>query len=242
MLPCAASTSSSTRPLNLSANQVSRRATRWVLGPAYRKNHRAGPPGLIQPALQHMGMHDVFEVCVQVLTTPRSSPVASDARCVACQSACLPSVSVRAPCDHSYCSECIVHLFESSMTDESLMPPRCCRQAIPVDLIYDHLAWDTILQFTEKNREFGTRNRLYCPQERCSTFIGEASNTPGSSETCPKCDTAVCSYCKTLQHPRWERCSLDKDPASRAALQLGERNGWRRCGECRRLVELNQGW
>lgn len=128
------------------------------------------------------------------------------------------------------------------MADETLMPPRCCRVTIPLRSVERLLGHDTVVEFEEKLREFSTKNRLYCPQETCSAFIGEASSTKGEQVNCPKCGITVCTYCKTTSHSVWEACSDDKDPASKLVLELGEREGWRRCGGCRRLVELDHGW
>jgi IBR domain, a half RING-finger domain len=135
-----------------------------------------------------------------------------------------------------------VDLFKSAMTDETLMPPRCCRIEIPLRFVEGILGYELVVEFKEKLREFGTKNRLYCPQETCSAFIGEASNTKGEEMNCPKCWTLVCAYCKSASHPGWEPCSDDKDPASKLVLELGDREGWRRCRGCGRLVELDHGW
>ena len=50
---------------------------------------------------------------------------------------CLEPVNKNDPrvtCGHAYCVGCLKELFLSSMQDETLMPPRCCRQEIPIHL------------------------------------------------------------------------------------------------------------
>ena len=175
-----------------------------------------------------------IKVCTDWLT--------SRTTCTACSSGFRLPFTVKAPCGHAYCQECIVDLFKSAMTDETLMPPRCCRTEIPLPTVERLLGDDDVVQFTEKMREFSTKNRLYCPMATCSAFIGEASSIKGRRVFCPKCGIAVCAYCKTVGHSILEPCSDDKDPASKLVLELGESEGWRRCGGCRRLVELDHGW
>lgn len=162
--------------------------------------------------------------------------------CVACAETFLETLMVRTPCSHHYCTECVVNLFTSSMTDETLMPPRCCRQEIPLRSVAAHLGGRVVRDFEAKKWEFSTADRLYCPIEWCSAFIGPAATTHGTSVNCPRCYQAICAYCKIPQHSRRVPCGRDKDAASKLLLELGEREGWRRCGNCRRLVELKDGW
>jgi hypothetical protein len=164
------------------------------------------------------------------------------AQCTACGDQFNTTLTVLAPCRHVYCRACIVDLVRSAMTDETLMPPRCCRMEIPIRLVGTVLDSDEMARFIAKHREFGTANRLYCQVPECSAFIGEASSVPGESVACPKCGTQMCAYCKIAQHPYWEPCSDDKDVASQLAIELGKQEGWRRCNACKRLIELVYGW
>jgi len=162
--------------------------------------------------------------------------------CTACGSGSRVIFTIKAPCGHDYCQGCIADLFKSAMTDETLMPPRCCGTEIPIPMVERLLGSDVIVQFKEKMGEFSTKNRLYCPIATCSAFIGEASSIEGDLVNCPKCGAEVCAYCKTVSHSISERCSDDNDSAFKLVLELGESEGWRRCGGCRRLVELDYGW
>lgn len=167
-------------------------------------------------------------------------------RCAACQNdtASLRTGLIEAPCNHHYCNDCIVDLFRAATSDETLMPPRCCRMEIPLRLVDRLLSPKESATFVAKSIEFATANRIYCPKPNCSRFIGEASKQKGTSVECPnpRCGIQICSFCKTEQHPSWEDCSDDKDEASKLALALGNKEGWRRCGECRQLIELVVGW
>ena len=50
-------------------------------------------------------------------------------RCVPCQDR-YPEEEVYEglPCNHAYCVHCLYDLFQRSLKDEELFPPRCCRQ------------------------------------------------------------------------------------------------------------------
>jgi len=52
--------------------------------------------------------------------------------CVACGDTKDFFDVARVPCDHEYCRECLASLFQASMKDESLFPPRCDGQPIPL--------------------------------------------------------------------------------------------------------------
>lgn len=53
-----------------------------------------------------------------------------DHHCIACQKLFRLSDTARVPCNHDYCRDCLQDLFRASITDDSLFPPRCCRQPL----------------------------------------------------------------------------------------------------------------
>ncbi|KAI1325696.1 hypothetical protein F5Y16DRAFT_257327 [Xylariaceae sp. FL0255] len=53
--------------------------------------------------------------------------------CEACQDQKHFAELFRAPCNHEYCRQCLERLFKDAIVDESLFPPRCCRQTMPLD-------------------------------------------------------------------------------------------------------------
>ncbi|KFX97971.1 hypothetical protein V490_02511 [Pseudogymnoascus sp. VKM F-3557] len=48
----------------------------------------------------------------------------------------------RVPCRHEYCRDCLQNLFKTAITDESLFPPRCCGQQIPLNKVRIFLNFD----------------------------------------------------------------------------------------------------
>jgi hypothetical protein len=144
---------------------------------------------------------------------------------------------VKAPCDHHYCRECIRTLFTATLTDESLFPPRCCRQAIPVESVAFFLDRELRENFEEKRVEYTTDDRTYCSRPTCSTFIKPA-HIAGSVATCPDCHTETCTMCKGASHQGTE---CPNDTAMQAFNDLAQQEGWRRCNTCGRMVELTFG-
>jgi hypothetical protein len=100
--------------------------------------------------------------------------------------ACMESVTKNdphTPCGHAYCIGCLQELFKASMQDETLMPPQCCRQEIPIVLA--KLTPKETDDFNAKRLEHLTTDRLYCSQPTCSTFIPPAFIV-NSVGRCPK--------------------------------------------------------
>ena len=88
-----------------------------------------------------------------------------------------------APCNHFYHTTCLRDLFMTAMRDESLMPPRCCRQEIPLALA--SLVKTELDSFNAKRLEFSTPDRLYCSRKTCSAFIPSKSIVRGIG-SCPR--------------------------------------------------------
>ncbi|KAM0344780.1 hypothetical protein ACHAPU_007155 [Fusarium lateritium] len=118
--------------------------------------------------------------------------------CVICTDKFSPLFLSRLPCSHEYCRECLVGLVTTALQDESLFPPRCCGQRIPVES-GRWLTPQLVGQFKAKKLELDTPNRIYCSKPSCSTFVPPgliASDTA----TCPRCNQRTCVHCKGPQH------------------------------------------
>ncbi|KAL4866289.1 hypothetical protein BDV12DRAFT_210633 [Aspergillus spectabilis] len=158
-------------------------------------------------------------------------------RCEACRDEIHFINVVRVPCRHEYCRPCLEELFEASMTDESLFPPRCCRQPIAAsDTILIFLKSDIIKRYEKKKIEFETPNRTYCYSPECSTFIPPA-HIEDDVATCPECGHTTCAGCKTRAHTG----DCPSDTAMQQLLATAQENGWQRCSSCWRVVEIDHG-
>ncbi|KAI2625479.1 hypothetical protein GGS21DRAFT_530999 [Xylaria nigripes] len=156
--------------------------------------------------------------------------------CSVCSEDTSPANMARAPCGHDYCRECLQLLFRNAISDESLFPPRCCRQAIPADENRVLLSSDLFQEFNKKAVEFSTPNRIYCHQPSCSAFIPPIMIRNGVAR-CSACLANTCTTCKGNSH-RGD-CPFDKD--LQRVLQVARQEGWQRCRNCSTMVELNTG-
>ncbi|KAJ3502013.1 hypothetical protein NM208_g16816 [Fusarium decemcellulare] len=148
----------------------------------------------------------------------------------------FPSLALfRSPYSHEYYRECLLSLVRSSLLDESLFPPQCCGQHIPIT----PARWfppGLVGEFRAKKIEFDTPNRTYCNEPSCSTFVPPTFIT-GDAALCPKCTRKTCIHCKGQYHTG----ICPSDSASQQVLQLATENGWQSCYHCHRIVELDIG-
>ncbi|KAL2818939.1 RING finger protein [Aspergillus granulosus] len=166
--------------------------------------------------------------------TGRSRPRAR--RCAACRERTEFVNVVRVPCQHEYCRSCLAELFKSSMIDESLFPPRCCRQPIDMTIARIFLESDLVEQYYKKKVEFETPNRTYCYSSGCGVFINP-SHINGEVATCPDCGHTTCTNCKRRAHTG----DCPDDIALQQLLTTAQQHGWQRCYSCWRMVELEHG-
>jgi len=122
--------------------------------------------------------------------------------CCACLEFSPEEDAIQLSCDpqpHSYCRNCLMELFEASMKDRELYPPRCCRQAVPLDSAKVFFTEEFLLTFEEKSIEHSTSNATYCSDPICSKFI-PPSSIKDEIATCPACHHATCTGCGRDTH------------------------------------------
>lgn len=140
------------------------------------------------------------------------------------------------PCSHEYCRECLAQLFRASISDESLYPPRCCKQPIPLAINQIFLPSKLVGEFRAKELEYRTPNRTYCHQAACSTFV-PPQFIRGDTAICVKCRSETCVMCKGPSH----EADCPEDGPTQELLRVAAENGWQRCYSCHRMVELDTG-
>ena len=156
--------------------------------------------------------------------------------CVCCGDEEDSTSLVEAPCRHVYCNDCLKELFLKATKDESLFPPRCCRQNIPIDAISNSLSTEELHRFRIASIEFNTTNRIYCANPRCGIFI-LPENVQADLARCQECGNFTCTICKQVKHEG----DCPQDTAVQETIALADRENWRRCSNCQRMVELHVG-
>ncbi|KAI5866354.1 hypothetical protein GGS23DRAFT_383649 [Durotheca rogersii] len=156
--------------------------------------------------------------------------------CAACGDLKHFAQLAKAPCQHEYCRECLTHLFRDATLDESLFPPRCCKQTIPLDKNRLFLDYDVVQLFRKKAVEFSTPRRTYCHDRNCGAFIPQ-TNYVDDTATCVECRRQTCITCKNAHHGG----DCPNDEQLQGVIQLARQQGWQRCQNCWGMVELNMG-
>ncbi|GJC89677.1 putative E3 ubiquitin-protein ligase ariadne-2 [Colletotrichum liriopes] len=166
-----------------------------------------------------------------------NSAIQEERQCNSCLTSYAFTNVARCPCNHEYCRDCLQMLFETSLTDESLFPPRCCGKPIPVDNNRLFLPSKLVGEFRAKEVELSTPNRTYCHKPTCSTFIPKEF-IQADIATCQRCNNKTCVMCKGASHKDQD---CEQDTLTQDLLQIAAANGWQRCFSCRRIVELDLG-
>jgi hypothetical protein len=157
--------------------------------------------------------------------------------CAACTDKYRVHEAVHAPCSHWYCRECIKKLFVRATTDESLYPPRCCKQAISLDAVKWTLTTEELEAFNNSVVEFESESRIYCIKPDCGKFI-PPENIKSDQGTCSACGTNICIHCRAEYHVGR---ACPKDINLQLLLQTAEKRHWQSCFRCGNMVELGTG-
>ena len=163
-------------------------------------------------------------------------PMGPTFTCEACGDRFSEAHCWQAPCQHWYCDEDLGQLFRASMIDRALYPPRCCRQAMPFEDVQPFLVPELAQDFAAKKEELDERQPTYCHVPTCSTYLGQAAKED-TKATCPSCGEETCVLCKQTNHIG----DCAEDETLRQTQELAREQGWQRCIDCQRYVELNVG-
>ncbi|KAJ9605196.1 hypothetical protein H2200_010586 [Cladophialophora chaetospira] len=140
-------------------------------------------------------------------------------QCVACSENKAYLDVIEVVCGHAYCIPCLQELIDLATKDETLFPPRCCKEPFNMSEVGLFLTKELRDQFDHAKVEFGTRDRTYCSETNCSAFI-LPDRIEQDTATCPKCLTATCVICKQGAHGG----DCPDDPALRETLDLALQN------------------
>jgi len=163
--------------------------------------------------------------------------LSEDHQCAVCYGSFKMASTAVVPCGDRYCQECLKGLFLRATKDETLFPPRCCREQIPLKFIMSRLKSEELDAFRDAEMEFSTTNRTYCSNVNCGKFI-PADYIRADRAECQRCGITTCAQCKNAYH---HQSDCPADPDLQATLSLAHEQGWQRCYACRSMVELDLG-
>ncbi|KAK0495891.1 hypothetical protein EDD18DRAFT_1463091 [Armillaria luteobubalina] len=161
-------------------------------------------------------------------------------------SVCLDNIEghvITAPCGHTYDASCMEALISAATKDESLFPPRCCRDPIPIESVQSHIDATVLATFKEKSVEFSTPIRVYCSNPKCSRFLGPKNDgkSPSVPITC-SCTTITCNSCRgNIAHGDVFSHTCSSDTLEKEVRALADKKKWATCPGCSNLVELSSG-
>ena len=131
--------------------------------------------------------------------------------CIICLSDDVPIIKTALlPCNHRWCNPCLRRIFTISTTDPQHMPPTCCTKR-HIELKHVERLFDNSFKrkWNRKYQEYTTKNRIYCPNRGCGSWIKPdhiyVDTTGGVNKgrkfgRCQRCKTKVCCTCNRKWH------------------------------------------
>ncbi|KAJ5481856.1 hypothetical protein N7475_000668 [Penicillium sp. IBT 31633x] len=147
------------------------------------------------------------------------------------------STMFKSPCGHEFCRDCTKEMFLGAIKDEELYPPRCCGNIVPPGIALKVLSYEELQSFSERALEWTAKDRLYCADSTCSKFIPPFA-IKDQHGTCPECHQETHLSCRSLAHPGVD-CPMDGN--LHVVLEMAATENWKRCFNCRTMVELHHG-
>lgn len=163
--------------------------------------------------------------------------------CTVCREGVSTKKAAKLKCGHLWCRSCLKKRFKASIDDPQSTPPCCCTpDIIPLEHVNDLFSDTFKRNWNEKFAKSSAGDRVYCPKARCREWIRPTDyrhhSNGRTSATCRNCDTRICGTC----HKKWhesKHCPADADTAQ--FLQVAKEAGWKRCYNCKAMVELKEG-
>ncbi|XP_020091561.1 ATP-dependent RNA helicase DEAH12, chloroplastic [Ananas comosus] len=165
-------------------------------------------------------------------------------------------------CSHKFCSDCMVMYVEGKLRSSQL-PIRCpqvrCKYHISASECKSVLPLTSCESLERAIMEVGALNMesLYCPYSNCSALVNPSqqlsSRASSSSQSdnnrveCPECHRDICLSCGVPWHylitcDEYQNLPIvERDEGDISLHRLAQNNRWRRCQQCRRMIELTQG-
>lgn len=129
----------------------------------------------------------------------------------------------------------------STIVSSCSLSTREYRKRNPSELIIDHaLAYKSLppgAQHRMRSNKHSTKDRVYCAEQSCSKFI-PPFNIENEHGMCPQCRRETHLPCRSLAHPGVDCPMYDK---LQSILAIAEEENWRRCSNCRTMIELHHG-
>lgn len=182
--------------------------------------------------------------------------------CSICCEEKLSSMMLTIKCSHKFCSHCMKTYVEGKV-QSTQVPIRCpqlrCKYCISASECRSFL---TVTSYESLERALAeanvlNSNKIYCPYPSCSVLLdphkclstraSSSSQSDNSCVECPVCQRFICVDCGVPWHSsmtceEYQNLPLEERDASDLTLhRLAQNKRWRRCQQCRRMIELAHG-
>ncbi|KAK6338092.1 hypothetical protein TWF696_001563 [Orbilia brochopaga] len=158
------------------------------------------------------------------------------ATCFICDDALFLYESVKLPCGHRHCNDCIKQNYELVINEPECYPPRCCEPLDPKKTIFV-LSQEQIEAFLAIKQRFDSEKLVNCAH--CKGELQEAVTSVNEfSAYCPACEKLTCVKCGENMH-RYQLCPGEEGVAELEKFAI--RKEMLPCPKCSRLVEKNGG-
>ncbi|KAG7019427.1 putative E3 ubiquitin-protein ligase, partial [Cucurbita argyrosperma subsp. argyrosperma] len=200
------------------------------------------------------------KVAIGVLSRPRKGDKSVENCSICCDN--KPSAMIVAlKCCHKFCSNCL-KTYVDGKVEASQVPIRCpqlrCKYYITNNEFRSFLPLTLYESLENTLAEANLRSdRIYCPFPNCSVLLdpseclsaraSSSSQSDNSCFECPVCQRFICVECQVPWHSsmsceEFQNVPLEERDAADITLRhLAQNKRWRRCQECRRMIELTQG-
>lgn len=165
-------------------------------------------------------------------------------------------------CSHKFCSHCM-KTYVDGKVQSSQVPIRCpgdrCKYYISPSECESFLSVNSYeyLERALSEAKVPDSERMYCPYPNCSVLLNprnclssrasSSSQSDNSCFECPACQRYICVECAVPWHSsmsceEYQNLPLDERDAADVTLhRLALNERWRRCQQCRRMIELAHG-
>lgn len=200
------------------------------------------------------------QVAIGIISYPVDGEKSVDNCSICCEDKPSPMM-IAMKCSHKFCSQCM-RTYVDGKVQTSQVPIRCpqlkCKYHVsPTECKF----FLPLASYESLERVLGEANihsgKIYCPFPNCSVLLdpqeclsaraSSSSQSENSCIECPACQRFICLECGVPWHSSLtceeyqDLPAEERDAADITLHRLAANKRWRRCQQCRRMIELTQG-
>ncbi|PIN00346.1 putative E3 ubiquitin ligase [Handroanthus impetiginosus] len=213
------------------------------------------------PAVDLQKALHLAQVAVGIVSVPIEGDEVTETCSICCEEK-LSSMMFTVKCCHKFCSHCMKTYVEGKI-QSGQVPIRCpelrckyCLSASECSSFLPVASYESLERALSEANILNS-NKIYCPYPSCSVLLdpqeclstraSSSSQSDNSCVECPVCQQFICVDCGVPWHSsmtceEYQSLPLEERDASDLTLhRLAQNKRWRRCEQCRRMIELTHG-